>query len=275
MGRSFWILGGDERNYWAAKHLKAMGIPLSAYGVPGFPDSPLPSVFQEVILPFPAFQGSLLRGHSAIPVEELLCRTDRNTNIYGGLLSPWKQDIEARGGKSTDLYGSEPLTTANAALTAEGAICLAIQNGSLALHGANCLVIGYGRIGKVLAQKLHALSAHVAVSVRKAADQALAESFGLLTDKTGVYRHGLEHFDFVFNTVPAQVLSASQVEKLPSHCLLMELASAPGGIDKEACEKCGLSYLAAPGLPGRLFPRPAGALYAQSILELSQGVDQS
>ncbi|MBQ3216633.1 MAG: hypothetical protein IJB35_02320 [Oscillospiraceae bacterium] len=274
MERSFWVLGGDDRNFWAARHLEAVGFSVSAYGVPNLPASSLPPVFRDVILPFPAFQGALLRGHSAVPVEELLCRTAQDTKVYGGLLTPWKQDIETRGGEVIDLYGSEPLTTANGVLTAEGAICLAIEHGSFSLHGANCLVIGYGRIGKVLAQKLQALSSHVTVSVRKAADQALAESFGLLTDKTGFYRHGLERFDFVFNTVPAQVLSPVQLAALPSHCLLIELASSPGGIDKEACEKRGLSYLPAPGLPGRFFPRPAGELYAESILELSQGVDQ-
>ncbi len=269
MAREFWLMGGDERSYWAAEHLKAEGVAVHTYGVPKLADTPLSEAFEEVILPFPSFQGALLKGHSAVPVEEVLCRIRKGTCIYGGLLGSWKEAMAERGGEVFELYGSEPLTTYNAVLTAEGALCLAIENSPVCLYGAECLVIGWGRIGKLLAQRLQSLSARVTVSARKEGDRALAEAYGFLTDQTGIYRHGLRQFDFVFNTVPFPVLSRKQLSALNPHCLITELASAPGGISEEDCKALGLSYLNAPGLPGRFSPKTAGTLYARSILDLT------
>ncbi len=271
MGRAFWCLGGDERSFYAAQYLKSRGLRVCCFGVPGMENSPLLERLERVILPFPSFQGALLRGKSAIPVEELLCRLGAGSCVYGGLLSSHAEVIRAHGGKPIDLYGAEPLTTENAALTAEGAICLAIGNSPVSLQGASCLVIGFGRIGKLLAQKLCALGARVTVATRKEADRALAEALGCLSEETGAYRHGLGQFDFLFNTVPAPVLSRAQLETFSPRCLMMELASQPGGFSPEDCKELGLSYLPAPGLPGRFSPKTAGALYAGHILDKEEG----
>lgn len=268
MARKIWLLGGDERSAYGAEHLKNQGISVQTYGVPHYPDEPLPAAFDRVILPFPSFQGALLRGHSAIPAEELICRIEEGSCVYGGLLGSHKEAMEARGCKVFDLYGTEPLTTSNAALTAEGAVSLAIERSPLSLCGANCLVIGYGRIGKLLAQRLQSFSAHVTVTARKEANCSLAEAFGFCTDYTGKYLHGLGQFDFVFNTVPAPVLSRKQLGELPQHCLVMELASAPGGFSPADCTDLGLNYVPAPGLPGRFSPQSAGILYTRCILDL-------
>ena len=269
MAEEFWLLGGDDRSRYSAEHLENHGFEVKTYGIPHKRDWQLPKIFRQVILPFPSFQGSLLRGHSAVPVEELLCRIGEGTKVFGGLLAPWQAEIEKQGGKVCDLYGSEPLTTRNAALTVEGAVCLAVSESTQALLGAICLVIGYGRIGKLLAQRLNSFAAKVTVAARKEADLAAAEALGLRTDRTGQYFCGLGQYDFIFNTVPASVLSAEQLQTLSSHCLLMDLASAPGGFSTLDCAQLGLKSVNAAALPGRFSPQSAGALYAQSILDLT------
>ena len=107
MAEEFWLLGGDERSLYGAEYLEAQGFGAWTYGVPGRKDRQLPPVFERVILPFPSFQDSLLRGHSAIPVEELLCRVGEGTEIFGGLLDPWRKEVEQRGSRVYDLYGQE------------------------------------------------------------------------------------------------------------------------------------------------------------------------
>ena len=48
--------------------------------------------------------------------------------------------------------------------TAEGAIQLAMEELPITLHGARVLVIGYGRLGRVLADRLAGLKARVSVA---------------------------------------------------------------------------------------------------------------
>ena len=269
----FWILGGDERNRWAAEYLCGIGHEVHTFGVPGCSDEPMPLYMERTVLPFPSFQGALLRGVSAIPIEEILHRVDGDSTIFGGLIGTWARAFAHRKARVFDLYSSEPLTTANTVPTAEGAICLAKEHSPITLHGANCLVLGYGRVGKILAAKLQALSAHVTVALRKAPDQALAEALGLDTDRISVYSRGLAQYDFVFNTVPAEVLTGEQLARLDKSCVLLELASAPGGFSRTQCEALGLTCCHAPGLPGKYAPKTAGILYAQSILTLLQKED--
>lgn len=268
MEETLWMVGGDTRSFWAAQHLRNQGLTVMTHGVPKLSDAPLPAAFSALVLPFPSFQGALVRGSSAIPVEELLCRTGKQTGVFGGLFGIWRKAFESRGAHVIDLYDTEPLTTANAIPTAEGALALAVERSPITLHNASCLVIGYGRIGKLLARRLQALGASVTVAARKSGDRALAEAFGLQSEVTGRYLHGLGQYDFVFNTVPAATLNEAQLCRLPPECMLIELASPPYGIDAEACKRLGLFYVLASGLPGQYAPKTAGSLYAQSILDL-------
>ena len=259
-----WILGGDARSRYAAEYLQAYGYEVQTFGVPETADSPLPTKIAHAVLPFPSFSGASIRGQSAIPVEEVLSRVQENTRVFGGLFARWKDSFLSRGAKIHDLYGSEPLTTSNAVPTAEGAICLAIEHSAITLHGAQCLICGFGRCGKVLAQKLQALQANVTVSARSEGDIALASAMGLRTDVSGIWRHGLKQYDFIFNTVPAPLFTEEQAHTLTS-CIIIDLASRPDGI--KLFEHALPHYYFAPGLPGKYAPKSAGILYAQSIIK--------
>lgn len=266
--KTIWAIGGDARSRWAVRALRAAGLSVFTQDVPEEEDSVLPDRIELAVLPFPSFQGDLIRGHYAVPIADLLMRLQRGSCVFGGLFDRWKGAVADRGALPYDLYDSEPLTTANACLTAEGAIQLAMEQSPVSLHGAPCLVIGYGRIGKCLANKLNGLSAHVTVSARKKKDCALAEAMGFTADLTGSYLHGLSQYAFIFNTVPAEILTEEQLSRVSKDCLLIDLASRPGGFSPLQCTALGLRFCTAPGLPGRYCPKSAGILYAQSILSI-------
>ncbi len=268
---SIWVVSGDARSRYAAQYLQDNGLSVQTFGVPQMTDSPLPKNFQQVVLPFPSFTGALLRGHSALPIEEIIDRLQPNTQIFGGLFGQWKEQFA--GATVYDLYGTEPLTTSNAVPTAEGAICLAIEHSTITINASNCLVIGFGRCGKALAQRLNALHANVTVTARNQADLALAQIMGLRTDKSGIWRYGLQQYDFIFNTVPAPIISEEDAAKISPDCLVIELATAPGAFPKNA--QPYLHYHYAPGLPGKFSPKTAGVLYAQSILKILESEDFS
>lgn len=265
-----WLIGGDARSTWTARALEAAGWTLAARDVPQYPDAGPPSGAEAVVLPFPSFDGDCIRGAQRLPVLQTLAQLPAGARVFGGRLDRWRAALEAQGCTLRDLYGAEPLTTANAVPTAEGALALAMEAAPITLHGAQCLVIGFGRIGKVLALKLRALSACVTVSVRRADDRGLVEALGLASEETGRYLHGLGQYDVIFNTVPASVLNLHQLRQLSPECILIDLASAPGGIAPELCAQAGVRCRHAPGLPGKCAPKTAGLLYAQQIISESE-----
>lgn len=261
---TIWVLGGDPRSRYAAEYLQKNGHLVNTYGVPQCEDTPLPKKICCAILPFPSFSGVLLQGKSAIPVEDVLDRVGNSCKIFGGLLQHWQDRFAAQGAKTYDLYGAEPLTTLNAVPTAEGAICLAIEHSPITLDGSNCLIIGHGRCGRALAQRLLKLNANVTISSRT--PEKLAYLKRIRKEVSGVWQYGLGAYDFIFNTVPTTVISFDRAMQISPDCLVIELASLPGGIAEDA--KKHLNYHFAPGLPGKFAPKTAGALYAKSILNL-------
>ena len=63
------------------------------------------------------------------------------------------------------------------------------------------------------------------------------------------------------------MLTAQQLGALKPSCILIELASRPGGIPEADCRALGLAYHFAPGLPGLCAPETAGRLYADCVLD--------
>lgn len=259
-----WQIGADLRCAYTAQALRAHGLNVHTHRVPTLESEPLGQDISCLILPFPSLKGECLR-ESSIGVQEILPHLAQNARVYGGKLEPWREALHAHGIEIVDLYDTEPLTTANAAATAEGALALALTHSPCTVQGSDCLVTGAGRIGKLLAQKLHLLGARVTLTARKAADLAYAEALGLQAEPTGSYTR-LSHYDMVFNTVPSEILTPAQLAALDARCLLFELASQDG-FSAEACRALGLQRICARGLPGRFSPQTAGELYANSIMQ--------
>ncbi len=262
----FWIFGGDARSFYTAQALQSAGHSIQTFRVPQMPDTTPQEPLDRVILPFPSFAGGSIRAQEPIPLSTLLPLLHENSRVYGGLLESQRDALSATGAEVIDLYDTEPLTTANAVPTAEGALALAICHSPITLHGSACLVIGAGRIGLLLALRLRDLGAAVTLSSRKKGQQAMTQALGLRSEETGFYHHGLSHYDFLFNTVPAEVLTNQQLAELPKTSVLLELASR-SGFSMEECARLGLQALPAGGLPGKYAPKTAGLIYAKSILK--------
>ena len=256
-----WFVGGDRRAYWAVEYLRKNGLQLGTHAVPGQEDQPLPETFDRLFLPMtPTGE-----------IEELLCRLREGSQVIGGRLGKSRESIEATGASVTELYDTEPLTTLNAVATAEGALAVLIRKSEITLWESSCLVIGAGRIGMRLAELLRDLGARVTVSARSPKDLALIRSRALSPERTGQYHRGLGQYDYIINTVPAEVLDAQQLKEVKKSCLLLELASAPGGFSMEVCQALGLKGISAPGLPGEFSPKTAGEIYGEAILNRLKG----
>ena len=150
--------------------------------------------------------------------------------------------------------------------TAEGAIQLAIENTDFTLWKSRVLIVGYGRVGKVLACRLHALGCEVTVSARKESDLAFAQSLGYRVIKTKDLSEALPYCDIVFNTVDAPVIDDNMLE-ISAAKLMVDLSSK-GGFDLESATKKGIVAFKAPGLPGKIAPVTAGKILAKIVFDI-------
>jgi len=138
------------------------------------------------------------------------------------------------------------------------------------IQGSRCLVTGYGRIGAILAQKLYALGAKVTASARSNRDLARIDSAGMNAIDTRKLAGHLSGFDLVFNTVPAPIFGSAELSELTPPCIIIDLASMPGGVSPEASPPAGCQVLHALSLPGRVAPLSAARAIHDTVLTILQ-----
>ena len=143
---------------------------------------------------------------------------------------------------------NEKITIFNTIATAEGALMEAIRNSNINLHGSNCLVIGYGRCGKILASKLKALDTRITITARSQEALSYANAYGNNTIPISDMKDKLSSYDYIFNTVPSLILDKKCLDLVKKEVLIIDISSAPGGVDYDYANKLGISK-AVPGTP--------------------------
>lgn len=156
--------------------------------------------------------------------------------------------------KIIDLMEKEELAILNTIATAEGTIEVAMSQTNKVIQGSNVLILGFGRIGKVLANKMKALSAKVTCTARKPEDIAWIQAYGYQANNSNELGENLSEYDIIINTVPHLIVTAERLQYVKQECLLIDLASKPGGMDQEAIKQKKLKYIWALGLPGKVAP---------------------
>ena len=156
----------------------------------------------------------------------------------------------------------------NAVPPAEGAVNLAMNERASTLWESRCLVTGFGRCAKALALLLKGFGARVTVAARKQGDLAFARTLGLQTIPLRQLQEVLPQQEIVFNTIPAPVLTRPLLEQLQPECLIIDLASRPGGVDFEAAGELGLKTIWALSLPGKVAPITAGEIIRDTVLNM-------
>ena len=173
------------------------------------------------------------------------------------ILPPW--DENARYARS------ETYRIANAALTAEGAAALLRREREL--KGARALILGWGRVGSLTGETLRGEGAAVTAAARRSESRAWAAARGFEAVDISDLDARLGEFHIIVNTAPAPVLTEERIKLVRQDALLLELASAPGGIDAAAAREQGKRFLAAPGLPGKYAPARAARILRDAVYE--------
>ncbi len=284
------ILGGDQRQLVMMQLLKAKGYEVAAWGI-GEENtaSDWRAAVKEtsaVLLPIPASTDGV-RIHC--PLEEtaklrfttLAEHLPQGIPIIGGKLPPlWIEQGEKQQLLFSDITAAEDFQMRNALPTVEGAISLAMQAMDVTLSGTPTAVLGYGRIASLLAERLAALGSSVTVLARKPRDLLHAELRGIRScsffeEDISVFREIFSSCRVIFNTVPEPIFLSEWLSLLPKDCVLIELASFPGGFDQAAVKKHGLRFILGSALPGKLYPKTAGEILAKTVLSQFSELFQS
>lgn len=274
MQRRIAVIGGDMRQVYLAQMLLEEGQDVVTWGLDkGDGPRPVPlhmALEAEIlVLPLPVCREGGLNlplTETKLDPEQLWPRLRYDQLVLGGMTEELGPRLMAEYGLTVvDYYRREEIQVANAVPTAEGAIQRAMEATDTTIHGRRCLVLGFGRTGKLLADRLKGLGAQVTVSARKYGDLAWIEAMGFSSLAVKDLPGQLEAFDLIFNTVPALLLDASRLAETKKGCLILELASAPGGVDSQAAKALGCRLIRAPGLPGAVAPRTAAAAIRESI----------
>ncbi|MFC4557173.1 dipicolinic acid synthetase subunit A [Virgibacillus kekensis] len=166
------------------------------------------------------------------------------------------------------LFNRDDVAIYNSIPTAEGTIMMAIEHTDYTIHSSRVIVVGFGRVGNTVANKFSALGAKVSVCARSIMDLARITEMGLTAIPLDELHKHTSSCDLVINTIPAQVVTKESIQHLPSHALIIDLASKPGGTDFEYAEQRGIKAILARSLPGIVAPKTAGKILADVIKQI-------
>ncbi len=261
----FAIVGGDKRTARMATVFAQKGYSVICFGTVEKPNDNkiyTAHTLQEALTNAPVivcgipFQkdGYLYfeKKQSPIPLTELQRMLRKHHKVFGGVIpEDFRNVCENRKIDCCDFLQEEPLTIMNAVATAEGAILEALLHKDTQLHLSKTLVLGYGRCGKILADKLKGLSAQVTVCSEQSQELAYASSLGFHTLPLSELPQIIDCFEYVFNTIPTLVLTRPCLEKMRKDSLIIDIASNRVGVDYKAANSLQKAAFFCPGLPGK------------------------
>lgn len=276
------IIGGDRRELAVADILVARGAEVKAVCLP-WPDdvswvtNRLEDVVEwanVVLTPvggtdeFGQVSYTIVNGTQPPPrlTDAILRRIAPGTVLCIGIARPFLRDAARRYGlRLNEFRERDDFAIRNAVPTAEGALQLAMEDSAVTIFGSDAVVVGYGRAGSALGDRLHLLGARVTVVARSSADRARAMSRAMTAVEFAELGAAAQRADLLFNTVPALVVTEPVLAGTQPEVTIVDLASAPGGVDFVAAKQLGRSARLAPGLPGIVAPKSAGRIVADII----------
>ncbi len=281
--KKFSIIGGDLRNVKLAESIAEAGNSVNIYG---FDKASFDIKFNQsntieeaikgsdvVIGPIPCSNDNESINapfHSdKIMIHDLFKHMDKNQLFIAGRISDKiVHHAQVCNVYNVDMLDREEMAVLNAIPTAEGAIQIAMEEMPITLHNSNALILGYGRIGKTLAKMLQGIGANVFVEARKYADIAWIKSYGYKPVSLTELPQTVKDMNVIFNTIPSIVLNHDILKILNPECLIIDLASKPGGVDFDKAKELGLRAIWALSLPGKVAPVTAAEFIKDTVFNI-------
>lgn len=290
-GKHVVIIGGDARQLEIIRKLSTLGAIISLVGFEqlddGFIGATKRTLCDDVLATADAIllpvSGTSAKGEvetifsseKITLTPEMLKKTPPDCVVYSGIGNDYLANCEkVANRKLVKLFERDDIAIYNSIPTVEGTIMMAIQHTDITIHSSRVAVLGFGRVGISVARSFAALGAKVTVGARDSSHLARITEMGLTPFSIERLKENVSDIDICINTIPAHIVSAEVIAKLPSHTLIIDLASKPGGTDFQFAEKRGIKALLAPGLPGIVAPKTAGQILATVLSKLLAGRDE-
>lgn len=277
--RNIVIIGGDKRQKYLKEYLSEKGYDISSYGLFDWDDDTdkLKGMIGEdsvIILPLPATRNDktivMPFSKREISIDRLMSLLGKRNIVFGGII---KGELLSRlretGIPFVDYYDNEFIEK-NAVLTAFGALKILLEHIDFALPLGKYAITGYGRVAKETASLLTALSCDVTVFARNNSQREDAMIKGCKAEDLSEIPYEASNFDIIINTVPYPVIDEETIKNMKKSCKIIELASAPYGLDFDLARKHSIDVVKAFGLPGKYTPKTAGEIIGNKICNTRQ-----
>ncbi len=285
------VVGGDEREREIARLAGETGAEVRAFGFP-WPVVEIPGVTLAAtaaealdgacyaLFPVPGLglDGSLYAPFAAEPIvpdEHLLAALRPGADLLLGRADDGLRAAASRLGIGIHEYEDDrELMLLRGPAIVEGALQVAIEHTDVTLHASQVGVVGHGTIGALLTRTAISLGAHVRVFARNPVQRAAAYAAGATPHALEELVDRAAELDLVLSTVPAPVVGADVLSRLPARALVVDLAAPPGGVDLAAADALGRSAVWARGL-GRRAPVTVGASQWRGIRRRIEAIEEA
>ncbi len=294
MGMNFAVIGGDLRIIKLVQMLAKDGNTVYIYGLERADGlehkniikcESISSVIEncEIIIgPIPFSNNgeeiNMPFSDEKITVREIIHNANGRILIAGSIsqeVYDMQKDEDEECSEIVDVMNREELAVLNTISTAEGTIEIMIANTDRVIHGAEVLILGFGRVAKVLANKLVGLSTKVTCAARNDENKAWIRSYGYQVTDINNLKSELMNYDIIINTVPSMILGKEKLKYIKNDCLLIDLASSPGGINREAAKEKNIKCIWALALPGKVAPVTTAEIIKDTIYNVIKEISKN
>ena len=219
---TFFIIGGDFRNFILAQSLAKDGNKVSIYGFEKLKEN-----FDEKIdlikegnldeiknsdiiigpIPFSRDDVTINMTYSdkKISISEIEDLLKNKAVFVGNINDKLKENWKSKNIKVIDIMQKEEFVVLNVIPTVEATIEIIMKNNqNKIINGMECLIMGFGRIGKVLAHKLQGLVENCTCLVTNEVEKAWTIAYGYKNVDLNYIKNkpsNLSKYDIIINTI--------------------------------------------------------------------------
>lgn len=263
------FIGGDNRNFFISSMFKSERATYTYGFLDGNSDlkdcidkskyivGPIPFSTDGVFLYMPLSREKLL-------VSDFIELVSNKVIIGGKIDNDFVKKLKENNNLVIDVMKDKYLIQKNTIPTVEGIIKIIIEKTDITIDGSKIAILGFGNVGKRAASCLYNLNADIFcfdINEQEVANIRL-RGYNVLEE----LNESIGKMDIIVNTVPQQILNSQKLGYINKETLIIDVASAPGGVDFEYAKKNNYNVIQALGLPGKVAPITS-AKYVKDVIE--------